>query len=251
MDRPGIDRQLRGSVSGDPPAAIEAQREKLTVNEIREEILPLQRLSFATINITTGNRMPDRVVVGIDGGDERTGIIDGISPRICDRPFNSIPAVVGTPLAEINLFPFILSDIGDVKISQRAVEARSPTIAQPERKYFISSVCPHERIVHGHVIVVRGIGREVVAVHVDAQNLAEQAVDVLAGVQRIATTAAVTDGYVEISVGAEAEPPALVVAERRLVDREDGRGARRIGDIGARRIDVVAANVRVAVGCSR
>jgi hypothetical protein len=130
VDRPGIDRQLRGAVGGDPGAAIEAQREKLALNEIREEILPLQRLSLAAIDIPTGNRLPDRVVVGIDGGDERTGIADGVSPRIGDRPFNSVPAVVGALLAEIDLFPFILTDIGDVKISERAVEAWSPRVAR-------------------------------------------------------------------------------------------------------------------------
>ena len=43
VDRPGIDRQLRGAVGGDPRASIEAQREDPPLNEVREEILPLQR----------------------------------------------------------------------------------------------------------------------------------------------------------------------------------------------------------------
>jgi hypothetical protein len=45
--------------------------------------------------------------------------------------------------------------------------------------------------------------------HVDAQDLAEQAVDVLPAVQRIATAPAVANGDVEISVGAKAEPAPL------------------------------------------
>jgi hypothetical protein len=69
------------------------------------------------------------------------------------------------------------------------------------------------------VIVARGIAREVITtMHVDAQDFAAQAVDVLPAVQRVAPAAAVADRDVETPVRAEAEPAALVIAESRLVD---------------------------------
>src|SRR5262249_13754659 len=103
----------------------------------------------------------------------------------------------------------------------------------------------HEGIAGRYVIVEPGIAG---AVHVDAQDFAQQAVEVLAGVQRVAGAPAVADRDVEVAVGPKAEPATLVSVEGRLRDGEDRGGARRIGDVRGRRIDVIAANFRVAVG---
>src|SRR5262249_16864314 len=49
-----------------------------------------------------------------------------------------------------------------------------------------------------------------------------------------------------VSVGPEAEPADLVIVEFRLVDREDQRGTRRVGNVRVRRRDVIAADFRIA-----
>ena len=78
--------------------------------------------------------------------------------------------------------------------------------------------------------------------HVDAQDFAEQAVDVLCGVRR---AAAVAVRVVEIAVGTEAEPAGLVVGGSGLIDGEDRRDARGVGDVRICR-DVIAADLRIA-----
>ena len=82
--------------------------------------------------------------------------------------------------------------------------------------------------------------------HVDAQDLAEQAVRVLPVMKRIARAAAITQRGIEVSVRAKTEPATLViVAARRLVNRDDRFGARRIGDVRVRR-HLIAADLGVA-----
>jgi hypothetical protein len=75
------------------------------------------------------------------------------------------------------------------------------------------------------------VGGEVVAVDVDAEHLAEQLVgDVLRAVAGVAARAAVAGGDVEVAVGAEVDPAAVVVAEG-LVDLQDDAAAERVGDV--------------------
>ena len=243
----GIEHQLRGSLGGGPRGAVETQGEDLVVDEVGEEILPLQRFPFAAIDITAGNRMSDGVVIEIDRRDERAGRIKRASARIRGRPLDGIPTVVGTDLAEVDLFPLVLADIGNVKIAERAVEARPPRVAQAKGKYFVGSRHSDEGVVGGHRIVAGGIAGKAVAMHVDTQNLAEQRIDVLPAAQRIAPTAAIAQRGIEISVGSETDPTAFVIAEDGLIDRDDRRGACRVGDVRVRR-HVIAADLGVAAG---
>jgi hypothetical protein len=70
--------------------------------------------------------------------------------------------------------------------------------------------------------------------HVDAQDLAEQAVRVLPVMKRVARAAAITQRGIEVSVRAKTEPaPLVIVAARRLVNRDD-RCEVRIGDVRVR-----------------
>src|SRR5262249_13865385 len=145
------------------------------------------------------------------------GIVDRVSPRKGHWTLICIPSIVGALLSDVDLFPSILTDVGDVEGAKCPVEARAPGIAQAVRKNFrVGARRAHERIVGRYVIVAPGIAR---AVHGDTQVLAQQAVDVLPRVQGVAGAPAVTDRDVEIAVGPKAEPAALVIAERRLVDR--------------------------------
>ena len=135
-----------------------------------------------------------------------------------------------------------VADIGDVEVAEPAVEARPPRIAQSKRKDFVGSRRAHEGVVGRDGIVARGIAGKGVGMHVDAQDLAEQAVDVLRGVRR---AAAVAGRDIEVAVGTEAEPAGLVVGGGGLVDGDDRRDARGVGDVRIRR-DVIAADLGVA-----
>jgi hypothetical protein len=102
-----------------------------------------------------------------------------------------------------------LAHIGDVEVAQPAVEARPPRIAQAKCKYLVvGSGQSYERTVGRHGVVALGIAGKVVAIHVEPQDLAEQAVEVLCTPQ---CAAAITGRGIEIAVGSEAEPAGLVV----------------------------------------
>ena len=76
-----------------------------------------------------------------------------------------------------------------------------------------------ERVVGGDRVVLGGIGREVVAVDVDAQDLAEEN-ESLAWLL-VAAAAAVADGDVEVAIRAEGELAAIVIGGARMRDGED------------------------------
>ena len=78
--------------------------------------------------------------------------------------------------------------------------------------------------------------------HVDAQNLAEQAVEVLCAARR---AAAIAGRDIEVPIRPEAEPAGLVVAGGGLVNGDDRRDARGISDVGVRR-HVITADLGVA-----
>ena len=78
--------------------------------------------------------------------------------------------------------------------------------------------------------------------HVDPQDLAEQAVEVLCAARR---AAAIAGRDIEVPIRPEAEPAGLVVAGVGLVNGDDRRDARGIGDVGVRR-HVITADLGVA-----
>src|SRR5262249_20508157 len=124
-----IGRDLRGSVGGDPRAAVKGEGEDLPLNEVGEKILSLQRFPVAAIDVTTCDGVPDGVVIRIDRRDYRPGA-DGVSPGEERWTLEMIPTVIGALLADVDLFPSVLADVGDVEVSGGAVEARPPRVAQ-------------------------------------------------------------------------------------------------------------------------
>ena len=67
---------------------------------------------------------------------------------------------------------------------------------------------------------------------VEPQDAAEQVGVVLPGLERIAAAAAIAERRVEVAVGTEFDPAALVVRQAvRLIDPEQQRLARRIGAV--------------------
>ena len=81
---------------------------------------------------------------------------------------------------------------------------------------------------------------------VEPQDVAEQVVDVLPGLERIAAAAAVAERRVEVAVGTEFDPAALVVGQAvRLVDPQQQRLARRIGVVRVGGRNLIAADLGV------
>ena len=72
--------------------------------------------------------MPDGVIVRVDRRHRRPAR-ERISPRIEIRTLEGVPTVIGAVLADVDLFPMVLADIGNVEGAQRAVEAVPPRIA--------------------------------------------------------------------------------------------------------------------------
>src|SRR6478735_407109 len=190
--------------------------------------------------------MPDGVIVRVDRRHRRP-TRERISPRIEIRTLEGVPTVIGALLTDVDLFPMVLADIGNVEGAQRAVEAVPPRIAQAECEDLVGAGRPDEGIVGRYRIVLCRIARKSVAVHVKTQDVAEQVVDVLSGVKGIAAAAAVTQRGVEIAVGSEPEPARLVVARGRLWDGDDRRGARRVRNVWTRRY-VITADLGVTAG---
>ena len=193
--------------------------------------------------------LPDAVIIGKNRIHYRSG---RRYPRIRVRTFTHVPAVIRTYLTDVDFFPHVLTDVGDVKVSGRPVEAVAPRIAQTICKDFVGSGLVHERVVGRHGIVgIERVGRKIVrhATHIEAQDLAEQRINILSTAKGVACGTAITEGGVEVPVGSETEPAGLVVGETclvRLVDGDDQRGARGIGHVCVRR-RVIAADHGIAV----
>ena len=103
------------------------------------------------------------------------------------------------------------------------IEADAPGIAQAGGPDLVGpGRRAGERIVDRDRVVARRIGREIVAIDVDPQDLAEQDIDVLGIAVGIVGAAAVADRDIEIAVRAEGEGAAIVVGEVRVRNGDDG-----------------------------
>ena len=142
------------------------------------------------------------------------------------RALVHVPAVVLEPRARarrvVDLLDVSLADVADVEVAREPIEGVAPGVAQAERD---------------------DLRRRAGTPHVEAQQLAEQAVHALRSVLGIAAGPAVARPDVETAVRAECEP-APVVVRVRLVDREEDARSRRNG---ARAVRPVADDARVAV----
>ena len=80
----------------------------------------------------------------------------------------------------------------------------------------------------------------VARVHVDPQQLAQQRVESLAHVERVAARPAIAGADVEVAVGPEGDPAAVVIGEG-LRDLEQDLDVARIGDVRIVVADAVLA----------
>ena len=127
-----------------------------------------------------------------------------------------------------------------------AVEGEAERIAQPVGEDLAAAGGgADEGIVGGHRVRQAPSG----AVDVDAEDLAEEVVEVLGAVAGIVAGPAVAHGDVEESVGAELDHAAVVVGER-LRDHEE-HGLDAVGDARVGRRDAVLGDDGGTVGLPR
>lgn len=162
-----------------------------------------------------------------------------------------VPAVVFSSGArcglKVNLFPGILTNIGDEKITCDPVKSAAPGIAD--------AVCPdllqcvrvaHEWVIRWHGVVAIRVAGEIIAVNVHTQNLAQPGLEILSVLLRITAAAAVTQGNVQVAIGAKCELPAVVIRKRlRLTQNREHRvWIRNVWVVFGNR---VAGDLRIAV----
>src|SRR5690606_7753206 len=112
----------------------------------------------------------------------------------------------------------------DIEVACYAVEAEAPRVAQTVSPDLGSrALNPYERVV--------ARDRVALARYVDAQQLAEERVEVLAVTFGVATAAAVAESDVQVAVGTEGQLPTVVVRVRLLLCEQD-RLAAAIGAVG-------------------
>jgi len=94
------------------------------------------------------------------------------------------PAIVAPSRDKVDLFPFILSDVGKPKHSRFMIEGESPGIPDPSGKNFRTATRARKWIVRWDGIRLR-------AVHIDAENFPQQLHWILCTILGVASRAAI------------------------------------------------------------
>lgn len=138
-------------------------------------------------------------------------------------PVTITPAVVSAFDDDVDLLPEILTDVGTPELAGVGVKGKAPRIPKTEGVDLVpDGLLVEEGIVRGDGV---GQGAETI-VHVDAEDLAVQHPRVLSESERIVAEAAVSEGDVEVSLGAEGDVPAPVVGEGLGDLQKDALGVR-------------------------
>src|SRR5262249_4395851 len=159
------------------------------------------------------------------------------------RAFHDRPAVVGAGRAAqrggryVDFLARVLPDVADVEVAGQPVEAEAPRIAETD--------VPQLALLAGAGVRVAARARvPAPRADVDAEQGAEQIVLALAVPVGVVAAAAVAEADPQHAVRTERDQSAVVVVGG-LVDREHdlvGRGDR---DVVARRVHVIARDLRV------
>ncbi len=120
------------------------------------------------------------------------------------------PAVVAAgDEGRVDFFLRALADVADPRLPGDPIEAEAPRVAQAHREDLVAAGDgAEERIGAGRRVRHARSGRRI---DVEAQDLAEQQVEILRVVRRVVGAAAVADADVEIAVAPEGEHAAVVV----------------------------------------
>jgi hypothetical protein len=133
------------------------------------------------------------------------------------------PAAVSAFDDDVDLLPEILTDVGTLELAGVGVKGEAPWIPKTEGVDLVpDGLLVEEGIVHEDGL---GQGAEPI-VHVDAEDFAVQHPRILSESERIVAEAAVSEGDVEVSLGAKGDVPAPVVGEGLGDFQKDALGIR-------------------------
>jgi hypothetical protein len=144
---------------------------------------------------------------------------------------------------EINLLPKVLADVGDREVAGGAIEGEPPRIAEAVGPDLVPPRLVDEGIVLRNRVGLAGgplFG-------VDAQHLSAQVLEILAGLERIASTATVAGRGVEVAVRAELELTSVVVRMIRMRNLDHDALRVRIGDVRVGLVTQVLRDLDVAL----
>ncbi len=154
------------------------------------------------------------------------------------------PAVIAALLDNVDLLVQVLADVGGPEFAGLAIEGHPPDITQTISPDFRQSILlADERIVLGNGVILA----RVFLVNIDAQDLGQQGLEVLAIFEGIVGRAAVAQGNIQVAVRAETDGAAVVVPERSLDAQQHLLG----GGIGPVRIVLADPEARQHIGPRR
>jgi len=230
-------------------AAAVAQRPNLVRAIVGKEVFPDELGDFlATIDVAAGHAPAaigrPLVPVGVDWRHRIRGsrIIDAGRGLVSLDGAPSIVASAGRagPL-EVDFLDLVLADVADPKAAGETVKTASPRVAQSEGPDLGRSAAAGKRVVAGNPVGFSA-GR---VVDVDAQEFAQQRIEILAIAVRVVACAAIAHRDVEVFVRSEGDPPAVVIGVG-LVDFQEHELAGFVGALDAGTF-LVAANLGVAI----
>ena len=152
------------------------------------------------------------------------------SGREAGRPLDLVPAVVAPRLDDAHLLPDVLAHVAQPDLPGRG-DGELPRVAEPPRVDLVA----FEAVGEGEGIALRdAVGLAVRhVVHVDAEERAEERRGVLAVAEGVVRPSPVAEADVEVSVGTEGDPAAVVVLGRLVLLKDHnlrgGVGYERVG----------------------
>ena len=193
---------------------------------VAEQVRPVERGRLgAAVDVATGDRAA-LLARGCTRSPASSAPWSQPAERVAARTLHDRPAEVQAALAglalDVDLLDLVLADVADPEVPGLRVEARPPRVAQAVVPELLAGPPPFRNGLSF------GMAYGPSLVHVDAQDAAEQVVCVLAVAERVArrVAAAVTRRDVQVAVGAEAQPAAVVVPLG-SAEVEDGPGRTR------------------------
>jgi hypothetical protein len=126
---------------------------------------------------------------------------------------------------KVDLFPRILTYIGDKKVTCDPVESAAPWVAH--------TVCPdlvqcvrvaHEWVIRWNGVVAIRVSGKIIAVNVYTQNLPQPGLEILSVLLRITAAAPIAESDVQVPVRTKGELSSVVVGERLILSQDYLRG---------------------------
>jgi len=155
--------------------------------------------------------------------------------------FANVPTVVAAFLNDVHFFPQVLADVAAPERAGGAVKTVTPRIAQAvSEDFFARAAVAHvgfldERIIARDAVAdLRHIWRTangLAGVDINAEHFREQGGIILATAKGVVGIAAIAESEIQITIRAEAELAALVIAEG-LRDLQDDAFGSEIGFVG-------------------